>query len=173
MDKNNNGESLATSNDDLMQIVRLTATNVNGISEQMGLVLRKINDNSNRIAFIEDELVGIKQTTVIDRSQRRRIRKAVISRVNKVLKIKFEGGKVARESVATDVLYRGAFISRLYSDAKNHSKMGDSYYDTLKVDFDEVMEYIESWYPEVDGGADAYKHYIDIRREERSKSAAA
>ncbi len=76
---------------------------------------------------------------------------------------------MADESIETDVLYRGGFISRCYKDAKNQSKMGESYSETLKVDFDEVMEYIESWKPEVDGDVEGYKHYLDIRREEREK----
>lgn len=95
--------------------------------------------------------------------------KAVMNRVNEVLKIDFEGGRVADDSIITDQLYRGGFISRLYTDAKNHSKMGESYTETLKVDFGEVMDYIGAWEPEVDGGTDGYKHYLDIRREERSK----
>lgn len=34
------------------------------------------------------------------------------------------------------------------------------------------MEYIEAWEPEVAGGIDGYKHYLDIRREEREKNNA-
>ncbi len=154
---------------DLLKSVQLTAMSVNAISEQMGLVLSKVNSNTDRIIALEDRMANHEQTETINRAQSRRIRKAVMSRVNDVLKIKFEGGKVAEESIATDVLYRGGFISRCYTDAKNHSKMGESYTETLKVDFNEVMEYIESWKPEVDGGINGYMHYLDIRREEREK----
>ena len=156
-------------NNDLMQVVRLTVMNVNGISEQMGLVLKKIDDHSNRISHLEDRLSRHEQTETISRAECRRIRKAVMNRVNSVLKIEFDGGTVAKNSIKTDVLYRGGFISRCYTDAKNHSKMGESYSETLKVDFDEVMRYVESWHPEVEGGVEGYKHYLDIRREEREK----
>ena len=154
---------------DLMQVVRLTAMNVNSISEQMGLALKKIDDHSNRISHLEDRLTRHEQTETINRAECRRIRKAVMNRVNNVLKIEFDGGKVADKCIETDVLYRGGFISRCYTDAKNHSKMGESYSETLKVDFNEVIEYIESWHPEVEGGVDGYKRYLDIRREERQK----
>lgn len=155
--------------DDLMKAIQLTAMNVNGISEQMGLMLSKVNANTERITDLENRITAHEHTETINRAQCRRIRKAVMSRVNELLRIKFDGGKVAEESIETDVLYRGGFVSRCYTDAKNHSKMGESYTETLKTDFGEVMDYIESWTPEVDGSTDGYKHYLDIRREERNK----
>ena len=157
---------------DLMKMVQLTAMNVNSISEQMGLVLTKVNNHDDRIVALEDRMTTHERTETINRAQQRRIRKSVVDRVNKLLGIEYEGGKVADRCVKTDVLYRGGFISRCYTDAKNHSKMGGSYTETLKVDFDAVLEYIDSWKPEVDGGVDGYIHYLDIRREERQKKSA-
>lgn len=154
---------------DLMEMMRLTAMNVNGISEQMGLMLKKVNAHDGRIADLESRMDKHERTETINRAECRRIRKAVMSRVNTVLEMEFEGGHVADNSIKTDLLYRGGFISRCYTDAKNHSKMGESYSETLKVDFDEVLGYIEAWTPEVEGGTDGYKHYLDIRREEREK----
>ncbi len=164
-------DSIATTNtdSDLLKSVQLTAMSVNAISEQMGLVLNRVNSNTDRIIALEDRLSNHERSETINRAQCRRIKKAVMNRVNDVLKINFEGGKVAEDSIATDVLYRGGFISRCYTDAKKHSKMGESYPETLRVDFDEVMDYIESWEPEVEGSVDGYKHYLDIRREEREK----
>lgn len=157
---------------DLLKAVQLTAMNVNGISEQMGLALNKINQNTDRIVALEDRLTSHERKETINSAQSRRIRKAVISRVNYLLKIKFKDGRVADESVMDDVRYRGGFIARLYSDAKSHSKMADSYRDTLSIDFDEVLTYIGSWEPEVDGAVDGYKRYLDIRREEREKKSS-
>jgi hypothetical protein len=139
---------------DLMKMVQLTAMNVNSISEQMGLVLTKVNNHDERIVALEDRMTSHERTETINRAQARRIKKAVVEQVNKVLGIKYEGGKVADECVRTEVLYRSGFIARLYTDAKNHSKMGGSYTETLKVDFDEVMEYIAAWRPEVEGGVE-------------------
>ena len=153
----------------MMDGIQTLVAGIQGQSEQIGVMNSRLNKFSERMDGMCDDLETLKRETTITRPMCRRIRKAVMSQVNKVLKIKFDGGKVADESIETDVLYRGGFISRCYTDAKNHSKMGESYSETLKVDFDEVMEYIESWEPEVDGGVDGYKHYLDIRREEREK----
>lgn len=157
---------------ELVKVAQSNAMSINGISEQMGIVAHKLTDHDQKLAQLADELTIVKAEQTISRAQCRRIRRAVMSRVNEVLKIKYEGGKVADESIATDVLYRGGFISRCYTDAKNHSKMGESYTETLKVDFGEVMDYIEAWEPEVEGSTEGYKHYLDIRREERNKQNA-
>ncbi len=154
---------------DMMDGIQTLVAGIQGQSEQIGVMNSRLNKFSERMDGMCDDLETLKRETTITRPMCRRIRKAVMSRVNKVLKIEFDGGKVADESIETDVLYRGGFISRCYTDAKNHSKMGESYSETLKVDFDEVMEYIESWKPEVDGDVEGYKHYLDIRREEREK----
>jgi hypothetical protein len=153
----------------LLQITQNTAMSVNAQSKQMGLILGTVEDLKQDMGEIKNEMEVLKRETTITRPMCRRIRKAVMNRVNTVLEIEFDGGKVAEGSIKTDLLYRGGFISRCYTDAKNHSKMGESYSETLKVDFDEVVKYIEAWIPEVDGGVEGYKHYLDIRREEREK----
>lgn len=154
----------------LLKVTQNTAMNVSSLSEQMGLVVNRVNENTQRIVDLEDRMNAHERTETINRSQARRIRKSVIERVNSLLGIKYEGGKVADDCVKMDMFYRGGFISRCYTDAKNHSKMGGSYTETLKVDFNEVIEYIDSWKPEVEGGTEGYMHYLDIRREEREKS---
>ena len=153
----------------MMDGIQTLVAGIQGQSEQIGVMNSRINKFSERMDGMREDLDTLKRETTITRPMCRRIRKAVMSRVNKVLEIEFDGGKVADSSIKTDVLYRGGFISRCYTDAKNHSKMGESYSETLKVDFDEVLGYIEAWTPEVEGGTDGYKHYLDIRREEREK----
>lgn len=165
-------EIITNNSNDPMEALQLAAMNINGLSQQMGLVVARMDAQDQRLCTMEEDLTALKSEQTITRAQCRRIRKAVMSRVNEVLKIEFEGGRVADDSIVTDQLYRGVFVSRLYTDAKNHSKMGESYTETLKVDFAEVMDYIEAWKPEVEGGTDGYKHYLDIRREERNKHNA-
>lgn len=157
---------------DLLKLAQLNTMNINGLSQQMGLMNDRMNEIARRMDGHDNDISTLKHNTTINRAESKRIKKAVMSRVNYLLEIKFEGGKVADESIADDVRYRGPFVSRCYTDAKNHSKMGDSYPETLKVDFDEVLEYIEAWVPEVDGGVEGYKRYLDIRREEREKRTA-
>jgi hypothetical protein len=151
----------------LVKLAQLNTMNINGLSQQMGLMNDRMDQLVNRMDGHDNRIEVLEHNTTINRAESKRIKKAVLSRVNYLLKIEFEGGRVADSSIATDQLYRGQFVSRCYTDAKNHSKMGDSYPETLKVDFDEVLEYIESWVPEVDGGVEGYKRYLDIRREER------
>ena len=57
--------------------------------------------------------------------------------------------------------YYGRFKRKLWNDAKAHSKMAQDYKFTLQIDFDEVMEYIGSWYPCGYSGVDAYKEHLD------------
>ena len=157
---------------DLLRLAQLNTVNINGLSQQMGLMNDRMDQLVSRMDGHDNRLGVLEHNTTINRAESKRISKAVRSRVNFLLKIEFEGGRVADSSIATDQLYRGKFISRCYTDAKNHSKMGDSYPETLKVDFNEVLEYIEAWVPEVDGGVEGYKRYLDIRREEREKKSA-
>lgn len=166
----------ATPNDgDMSSLERIAQMNIaaiNGLSNQMGLMNDRMDEAMRKIDGHENRLGVLEHNTIVNRAEKRQIRKAVMNRVNEVLHIKFEGGKVADECIETDVLYRGGFISRCYTDAKNHSKMGESYGETLKVDYPEVLEYLAAWIPEVEGGVAGYKHYLDIRREEREKKQA-
>lgn len=67
-------------------------------------------------------------------------------------------------------LYRGAFISRLYYDAKKNGIMPDSYLNTPRRDFNDVMEYIEFWRPEVEGGAQGYMDYLDTLHDKHDRN---
>lgn len=153
----------------LLQITQNTAMSVNAQAKQMGLILGTVEELKQDVGSIKGELANLKQETTVTRFQANRIQSAIHSRVASLLKLKFDGGKVADESIETDHKYRGGFISRCYTDARRKSKLGTPYYMTLRCDFNEVIEYIESWEPEVSGGKDGYKHYLDIRREEREK----
>ena len=154
---------------DMMGGINQLMAGIGAQSEQIGVMNNKLNKFSQDMDGMRNDLETLKRETTITRPMCRQIRKAVMRRVNELLEIEFDGGKVADGSIQTDVLYRGGFISRCYTDAKNHSKMGESYSETLKVDFDEVMKYIEAWVPEVGDGTEGYKRYLDIRREERKK----
>ena len=165
-------EVVLSDSGDLLKLAQLNTMNINGLSKQMGLMNERMDTIVQRVDGHENRLDVLEHDITINRAQIRRIKKSVMSRVNYLLKIEFDGGKVAESSIADDVRYRGPFVTRCYADAKNHSKMGESYPETLKVDFGEVIDYIESWVPEVDGGVEGYKHYLDIRREERSKDNA-
>ena len=153
----------------LLQITQNTAMSVSAQAKQMGLVLSSIGELRQDVSGIKDELTILKQETTVTRAQANRIQSAIHGRVAELLKLKFDGGKVADSHVPTDKRYRGGFLSRCYTDSRRKSKLGTPYYMTLRCDFNEVMEYIEAWEPEVSGGVDGYKRYLDIRREERNR----
>jgi len=153
----------------LLQITQNTAMSVNAQSQQMGLVLSTVEGLKQDVGSIKQEMDVLKRETTVTRIQANHIQSAIHSRVAELLKLKFDGGKVAVGSIGTDAKYRGGFISRCYTDARRKSKLGTPYYATLRCDYNEVMEYIEAWEPEVSGGKEGYKRYLDIRREEREK----
>lgn len=157
---------------ELLQVTQNTAMSVSSISEQMGLVVSRVNQNTKRIIALEDRITSHERTEVVNRAQANRLHEAIQSRATFLLGIEFEGGVVSDDSVPDEVRYRSAFINKCHVDARRHSKLGKPYYATLKVDFDETLAYIESWVPEVTGGTEGYKHYLDVRREERMKKSA-
>ena len=153
--------------DKLLLATQNTAMSVSSLSQQMGLVVNRIEEHGRAIAQIRTEIVAINQSKRVERSQALRLQKAIQGRVAYLLGIEYEGGRVADSSIATEQRYRGGFISRAYHDARSHSKLGTPYTETLKVDFDEVLKYIDSWEPEVAGGVEGYMTYLDTRREEK------
>ena len=156
----------------LLQITQNTAMSVNAQSKQMGLLIGTVEELKQDVGEVKQEIGILKHEITVTRSQANRIQSAIHNRVAELLKLEFDGGKVADSSIETDSKYRSGFLSRCYTDARRKSKLGNPYYSTLRCDFNEVMEYIEAWEPEVSGGRDGYKRYLDIRREERQKKSA-
>ena len=157
--------------DQLLQITQNTAMSVSAQSKQMGLILGNINDLKQDVSVIKDEMEMLKHEVTVNRNQANRLQSAIHQRVAMLLGIKFDGGKVAAESISTEKNYRGGFISRCYTDARRMSRLGTPYYATLRCDFQDVLDYIEAWEPEVEGGVEGYKAYLDIRRDANKKSA--
>lgn len=152
---------------EIMQALQLSAMTSQRVSEQMGIVVDKVNILEGKVIGLEQDFQTFKDNEKINRSQGKNISRAVRGRVNTILKIRFDGGRVADDSIETDQKYRGGFIARCYTDAKSAGVMAECYWETPKRDYDRCLEYIEAWVPQVDGGTAKYKEYLDIRREER------
>ena len=131
-------------NNDVMEMLRITAFNSKQLSEQMGLVVSKISDMDTRVAGIEDRMQKYEDRVRVSRSQSQAIRTTIHKRVDEILHIEHEGGTVKDVSIGKDLRYKGGFISRCYKDARDKSRLGTPYYETLTRDFDEVMEYIKT-----------------------------
>lgn len=156
-----------TGMNEIMEALKLSAMTSQRVSEQMGLLTTKVNQHEEKIQALEDKQAYYENNLRITRSQGKNLKRTVIGRVNTLLGIRFEGGKVADDCIETDQKYRGGFISRCYTDAKRAGVMAECYWETPRSDYDKCIEYIEAWIPQVDGGTAKYKEYLDIRREER------
>lgn len=156
-----------TGMNEVMEALKLSAMTSQRVSEQMGLLTTKVNQHEEKIQALEDKQAYYENNLRITRSQGKNLKRTVIGRVNTLLGIRFEGGKVADDCIETDQKYRGGFISRCYTDAKRAGVMAECYWETPRSDYDKCIEYIEAWIPQVDGGTAKYKEYLDIRREER------
>lgn len=161
--------------DQLQNIVNQTALNTRSISQQLGIIASAVTDlkahaaqTDQKIEDMGNRMTGWEERERINRAQQRRLKRAVIERVNRVLGIKVINGAVAKESQQIAKTYRSAFIRRCYIDAKNKSRMGEPYYETTVRDYEDVMKYVESWVPELsyDGytGTKAYIKYLNDLR---------
>lgn len=160
---------------ELMQVVRQSAFNIQSVSEQMGVVAREVKDLklqqlrlSEKMDSLDTRLQNHERTERVNRAESQNIRRSIHLRVNELLDIKFKDGVVAEESLEDDIKYRGGFISRCYHDARTYSKLGTPYSETLSIDYLETMNYIGSWVPVC--GVTGYKEYLDKRAEEAEKN---
>lgn len=158
---------LSSRETDLMEMIRLTSMNVNGLSQQMGLINTAVNGLQRDVAEVKDRMNYYEDNLRITRSQGKILKRTVTNRVNELLGIEYDGGRVADDCVEIDRKYRGGFISRCYTDAKKAGVMAECYWETPRADYMKCIEYIEAWIPDVKGGVKGYQEYLDIRRSER------
>lgn len=158
-------------NNELMQIVKQTAYNVAGVSEQMGILHNEVNSlklemrrQVEGLQAVNDRMQNYEDRIRLTRSQAQNVRNSIHKRVKDLLDIRYVNDVVATECLYDDKYYRPGFISRLYADARKYSKLGTPYQETYQRDYAEVLEYINLWQPPT--GTDGYKAYLDARRKE-------
>lgn len=136
--------------DKLLQITQNTAMSNSALSKQMGVMSEKVAGDSLRIDKLETRMAKHEQTVTLTGYQAKQVYGAVHSRVADLLRE--DGGSSP---------YYGRFCRKCWTDAKKHSKMAQDYKFTLQADFDEVMDFIDQWYPHGYSGADGYKAHLD------------
>ena len=153
---------------ELMEIVKQTAFNIAGISEQMGILATEVKNikleqrkQAERIAAVNDRMQNYEDRIRVGRPEAQNIRRAIHARVCDLLDIKYENGVVASDSLYADKYYRSRFISRCYVDARKDSRLGTPYYETYCRDYEEVLDYISRWEPPT--GTEGYKAYLEAR----------
>lgn len=164
MDLKMDSEIITSDMGNLLEITRVTALNVNSLSEQMGVNTRAIAALNGKVDDMGERMNTYEDNLYITPQQADNIHSAVVRRVFEVLKIETdECGHVIDDCLDDYVLYFNRFIGKCYSDAKKFGHMGSRYQYTIRRDYDTCINYVEAWIPR--GGIQSYKQYLDACRE--------
>lgn len=164
---------------DPMELMQLAAMNINGLSQQMGLVNKAIisikDDVSELRADMADakaEIRGLKDDQFVDLIKADNIKRSAQSRVAELLGIKFdERGGVTEESRYDYTHYYSKFIGRLHVDARNAGLEGPRIYATPRKSYQALIDFINEWVPL--RGVEGLKAYYDGLADARRKRTAA
>lgn len=107
--------------------------------ELLMLTIKAHEQTAQRVDALEEKVSDLEKSTTIDSSQQHTLEK-----VAKTTAIRTLGGIDSR---AYQLMSRKIF-SNIWRDYKNYFKLG-SYRDTLKTDYENAKNYLESWSPEV------------------------
>lgn len=107
--------------------------------ELLKLTIEAHEQTAQRVDVLEEKVSSLEKSTTIDSSQQN-----TLERIAKATVIRTLGGIDSR---AYQLMNRKIF-SNIWRDYKNYFKLG-SYRDTLKTEFENAKEYLESWSPEV------------------------
>lgn len=107
--------------------------------ELLMLTIKAHEQTAQRVDVLEEKVSDLEKSTTIDSSQQ-----YTLERIAKATVIRTLGGFDSR---AYQLMSRKIF-SNIWRDYKNYFKLG-SYRDTLKTDYENAKNYLESWSPEV------------------------
>ena len=107
--------------------------------ELLMLTIKAHEQTAQRVDVLEEKVSILEKSTTIDSSQQ-----YTLEKIAKATVIRTLGGIDSR---AYQLMNRKIF-SNIWRDYKNYFKLG-SYRDTLKTEFVNAKEYLESWSPEV------------------------
>lgn len=107
--------------------------------ELLMLTIKAHEQTAQRVDVLEEKVSSLEKSTTIDSSQQ-----YTLEKIAKATVIRTLGGIDSR---AYQLMSRKLF-SNIWRDYKKYFKLG-SYRDTLKTEFENAKEYLESWSPEV------------------------
>ncbi len=107
--------------------------------ELLTLTIKAHEQTAQRVDVLEEKVSDLEKSTTIDSSQQ-----YTLERIAKTTVISALGGIDSR---AYQLMSRKLFSS-IWRDYKKYFKLG-SYRDTLKTDYENAKNYLESWSPEV------------------------
>lgn len=153
----------------LLEIVRQTAFNVQATNEQMGIIVSEIkgikakqNDQDVKLENIEGRMQHYEDTVTITSSQKGKIKAAFHKRVDELLGIKRmpDNKKMVVDECKRDYKhYWNRMLRWAYSDAKREAGLGSPIEDTQKIFVPGIFDYANNWFP--NGGVPAFKAYWD------------
>ena len=107
--------------------------------ELLMLTIKAHEQTAQRVDVLEEKVSDLEKSTTIDSSQQHTLEK-----VAKTTAIRTLGGIDSRAYQLMSI----KIFSNIWRDYKNYFKLG-SYRDTLKTDYENAKNYLESWSPEV------------------------
>jgi hypothetical protein len=152
---------------DPMELMQLAAMNINGLSQQMGIMNKAVNAIKDDVSELRAEMVdaksdirGLKDDQFVDLIKADNIKQSAQSRVKELLEIEFdERGGVTDESRYDYVRYYGKFVQRLHCDARNAGLEGPRIYATPRKNYQALINFINDWVPL--RGVEGLKSYYD------------
>lgn len=165
--ESNNAIINAGDSADLMDVVRLTALNVNGISEQMGIILKTVGNLKSEVSDVKaivnglnDRVIVLEEDEALKPYQVFNVKKAVRTRVADLLKVKFDKrGGATDDTIGIYRRYYGKFCGRLHNDAKCAGIEGTAWKYTPRKNYQKLIEFVANWTPA--RGVDGLKKYFD------------
>lgn len=164
--------------DDLLKVAQLNTMNINGLSQQMGIINKaiisikdEVSELRAEMADVKDDVGGLKDDQFVDLIKADNIKKSAQSRVAELLNIKFdERGGVADESRYSYTHYYAKFVGRLHVDARHAGLEGPRIYATPRKTYQALIDFINEWVPL--RGVDGLKSYYDGLEAARKRKTA-
>lgn len=152
---------------DPMEMLQLAAMNINGLSQQMGIINKAVTAIKDDVSGLRAEMVdakadirGLKDDQFVDLIKADNIKKSAQSRVAELLEIEFdERGGVTDASRYNYTHYYAKFIGRLHVDARNAGLEGPRIYATPRKTYQQLIDFINEWVPL--RGVEGLKSYYD------------
>ena len=172
-------EIITSDTTDHMELMQLAAMNINGLSQQMGLMNKAVTAIKDDVSKLRLEMVdvkadvrGLKDDQFVDLIKADNIKLAAQSRVAELLDIVFEErGGVTEESMFNYRNYYSKFIGRLHVDARHAGLEGPRIYATPRKNYQALMDFINEWVPlrGVEGLMSYYDGLEAARKSQKSK----
>ena len=161
-----------TSLDQILHVMQLTAQCMGSTEKTINNMIALIQHNTNDINALQDTVSSIKDkmntivddvttlkyTSEIDTKQHENITKAAKRRVFAL---------IGYDPLDQKKYFR-TFIAKLYSDTKKYANLGPQIAVTHKEDYDNCMNYINTWVPY--GGVESLKKFIDRTAKAKRKA---